>query len=90
MKVKELIKELQKLPQEDVICAEVLGDDEFGDIPCVSNGCGQAEGYSFVVIDRTKEMKAAIYYTNEAREAYEAGVDTTNVGYPFNEVKDDE
>ena len=71
MKVKELIKELQKLPQESTVIADVLGDNNCAEILGVRAGGGTHKAFSFITIDRTEEVKMYLNFISDMRSDYE-------------------
>ncbi len=56
MTVRELIKQLRKLPQDNEIMADVLGDERVAEIICARNHVC-IEGKSFIAIDRSRWLQ---------------------------------
>lgn len=56
MTVKELIKQLRKLPQNNEIMADVLGDERAAEIICARNHV-LVEGRSFIAVDRSSWLE---------------------------------
>ncbi len=71
MKVKELIKELQKLPQESTVIADVLGDENSAEIVSVRAGAKTYKAFSFIAIDRSEEVKMHLNFISDMRSDYE-------------------
>ena len=71
MKVKDLIKELQKLPQESTVIADVLGDENSAEIVSVKAGAKTYKAFSFIAIDRSEEVKMHLNFISDMRSDYE-------------------
>lgn len=56
MTVRELIKQLKKLPQENEIMADVLGDERVAQVICARNHVF-IEGKSFIAVDRSRWLQ---------------------------------
>ena len=70
MKVKDLIKALQKLPQESIVLADVLGDSDYAEIVGAKTGFGKGNGFVFIGVDRSEELKNQLNYIS-VRNDYE-------------------
>ncbi len=56
MTVKELIRQLKKLPQDNEIMADVLGDERVAEVICARNHV-YIEGKSFIAVDRSRWLE---------------------------------
>ncbi len=67
MTVKELIEQLQKLPQDNEIVADVLGDEKPAEVICARSRVF-IKGRSYIAVDRSWWLKERAEDIKEMRE----------------------